>query len=61
MPSSPAHDGCHDRIYALEYGDSDSQFGTVNVVRQRIGAMTVAQEPTPPMPGELKRIVEGEV
>jgi hypothetical protein len=39
----------------------DRQFGTVNVVvRQRDGAMTVVQEPTPPTLGELERIVEGE-
>jgi len=57
-----AYDGRHHRIYALEYPDSDRQFGTVNVVvRQRDGAMTVAQEPIPPMPSEFKRIVEGEV
>ena len=51
--------GAHTRV---EFPDSDKQFGTVNViVRKHDGAMTVAQEPIPPMPDDLKRIVEGEV
>jgi len=51
--------GAHTRV---EYPDSDKQFGTVNViVRARNGEMTVAQEPLPPLPEDLKRIVEGEV
>ncbi len=51
--------GAHARV---EYPDSDQQFGTVNVVVRRDDErMTVRQEPIPPMPDELKRIVEGEV
>jgi len=50
--------GAHTRV---EHPDSDPRFGTQNVaVRKREGAMTVALEPIPPLPGELKRIVEGE-
>jgi succinate dehydrogenase / fumarate reductase flavoprotein subunit len=51
--------GAHTRV---EYPDSDKQFGTLNVVVRRQGdAMTVTREPIPPMPEELKRVVEGEV
>ena len=51
--------GAHTRV---EFPDSDKQLGTVNViVRKRDGAMTVVQEPIPPMPDDLKRIVEGDV
>jgi succinate dehydrogenase / fumarate reductase flavoprotein subunit len=51
--------GAHTRV---EYPDSDKHFGTVSViVRKRDGAMTVAQEPIPPMSEELRRVVEGEV
>jgi succinate dehydrogenase / fumarate reductase flavoprotein subunit len=51
--------GAHTRV---EYPDSDPRFGGVHVVvRRRNGEMTVAQESIPPMPAELKRIVEGEV
>jgi succinate dehydrogenase / fumarate reductase flavoprotein subunit len=51
--------GAHTRV---EFPDSDKQLGTVNViVRKRDGVMTVGQEPIPPMPDDLKRIVEGEV
>ena len=51
--------GAHTRV---EYPDSDKRLGTVNVVvRRRGAAMTVAQEPIPPMPDELKRVLDGEV
>jgi succinate dehydrogenase / fumarate reductase flavoprotein subunit len=51
--------GAHTRV---EYPDSDKHFGTLNVVVRRQGdAMTVTQEPIPPMPDELKRVLEGEV
>ena len=51
--------GAHTRV---EYADSDKRLGTVNVVvRRRGAAMTVAQEPIPPMPDELKRVLDGEV
>jgi succinate dehydrogenase / fumarate reductase flavoprotein subunit len=47
---------------AVEFPDSDKQFGTVDVVVRRDGErMTVVQEPIPPLPDELRRIVEGEV
>ncbi len=51
--------GGHTRV---EHPDSDARLGTVNVVVRRQGnTMAVAQEPLPPLPAELKRIVEGEV
>jgi succinate dehydrogenase / fumarate reductase flavoprotein subunit len=51
--------GAHTRV---EHPDSDPRFGSVNVIVRRDGdRMTVAQEPIPPMPDDLKRIVEGEV
>jgi succinate dehydrogenase / fumarate reductase flavoprotein subunit len=51
--------GAHTRV---EHPDSDPRFGTVNViVRKSRDGMTVTQEPIAPMPGDLKRIVEGEV
>jgi succinate dehydrogenase / fumarate reductase flavoprotein subunit len=51
--------GAHTRV---EFPESDKQFGTVNViVRKRDGAMTVVKEPIPPLPDDLKRVVEGEV
>jgi len=51
--------GAHTRV---EYPESDKQLGTVNVViRRRNGQMTVLQEGIPPLPDELKRIVEGGV
>src|SRR5437016_6844542 len=50
--------GAHTRV---EYPDSDKHFGTVSVVVRRQGdRMTVAQEPIPPLPDELRRVVEGE-
>src|SRR4029077_10068900 len=50
--------GAHTRV---DHPDSDKQFGTVNVVvRRRDGKMTVAQEPIPPVPDELRRVLEGE-
>src|ERR1700758_1408011 len=50
--------GAHTRV---EFPESDKQLGTVNViVRKRDGTMTVAQEPIPPMPETLKRIIDGE-
>jgi succinate dehydrogenase flavoprotein subunit len=51
--------GAHTRV---EYPDSDKQFGTVDVVVRRDGdRMRVVQETIPPIPDELRRIVEGEV
>jgi len=51
--------GAHTRV---EYPDSDRHLGTVNVAVRRQGElMTVAQEPLPEMPAELKRVLEGEV
>jgi len=51
--------GAHTRV---EYPDSDQHFGTVNVIVRRQGdRMTVVQEPIPPLPDELRRVVEGEV
>jgi len=51
--------GAHTRV---EHPDSDPGFGRVNVVvRRGADGMTVAQEPIPPMPEDLKRVVEGEV
>jgi succinate dehydrogenase / fumarate reductase flavoprotein subunit len=51
--------GAHTRV---EYPDSDQHFGSVNVVIRREGdRMTVRQEPIPPLPEELRRVVEGEV
>ncbi|TMB17595.1 MAG: fumarate reductase/succinate dehydrogenase flavoprotein subunit [Deltaproteobacteria bacterium] len=51
--------GAHTRV---EYPDSDTHFGTVNVIVRRQGKrMTVAQEPIPPLPEELRHVVEGEV
>jgi succinate dehydrogenase / fumarate reductase flavoprotein subunit len=50
--------GAHTRV---EHPDSDSHFGSVNVVvRRQSDMMTVTQEPLPPMPEELKRVLEGE-
>jgi len=50
--------GAHTRV---EYPDSDKHFGTVSVIVRRQGdRMTVAQEPIPPLPDELRRVVEGE-
>src|SRR5437870_1535425 len=50
--------GAHTRV---EYPDSDKHFGTVSVIARRQGdRMTVAQEPIPPLPDELRRVVEGE-
>src|SRR5437899_6562824 len=49
--------GAHTRV---EHPDSDKRFGTVNVVVRRQGdAMTVAEEPIVPVPGELRDILEG--
>ena len=51
--------GAHTRV---EYPDSDTHFGTVNVIVRRQGErMTVAQEPIPPLPEELRHVIEGEV
>ena len=51
--------GAHTRV---EYPESDKQLGTVDVVVRRDGdRMRVVQETIPPMPDELRRIVEGEV
>src|SRR6266446_6307073 len=51
--------GAHMRV---EYPDSDKHFGTVDVIVRRQGErMTVGQEPIPPLPDELRRVVEGEV
>src|SRR5437667_410997 len=50
--------GAHTRV---EYPDSDKHFGTVSVIVRRQGdRMTVAQEPIPPLPDELRRVGEGE-
>src|SRR5882724_12277702 len=50
--------GAHTRV---EYPDSDQHFGTVSVIVRRQGdRMTVVQEPIPPLPDELRRVVEGE-
>ena len=44
----------------VEYPDSDPQLGRVNVVVRREGdAMTVREEPIPPVPEELRQILEG--
>ena len=49
--------GAHTRV---EYPDSDPQLGRVNVVVRREGdAMTVREEPIPPVPEELRQILEG--
>ena len=49
--------GAHMRV---DYPDSEPAFATVNiVVRRRGDAMTVDQEPIPPLPDALRRIVEG--
>jgi len=51
--------GAHTRV---DYPDSEKSYATVNVVVRRGGdVMTVVREPIPPMPDELKAIVEGEV
>jgi succinate dehydrogenase / fumarate reductase, flavoprotein subunit len=51
--------GAHTRI---DFPDSDKHFGTVSVIVRRQGdRMTVAQEPLPPVPDDLKRVIEGEV
>src|SRR6266516_3181309 len=51
--------GAHMRV---EYPDSDKHFGTVDVIVRRQGErMTVVQGPIPPLPDELRRVVEGEV
>jgi succinate dehydrogenase / fumarate reductase flavoprotein subunit len=48
--------GAHTRV---EFPQSEKQFGTVGVVVRRQGdAMTVAQEPIVPLPGELQRILD---
>jgi succinate dehydrogenase / fumarate reductase flavoprotein subunit len=50
--------GAHTRV---EYPDSDKRFGTINVVvRRHDDRMTVVEEPIPPLPDGLKRVVEGE-
>src|SRR5213080_4798443 len=50
--------GAHMRV---EYPDSDKHFGTIDVIVRRQGErMTVVQEPIPPLPDELRRVVEGE-
>jgi succinate dehydrogenase / fumarate reductase flavoprotein subunit len=49
--------GAHTRI---EHPQLDPHFGSVNViVRRQNDRMTVAEEPLPQMPDELRRIVEG--
>jgi succinate dehydrogenase / fumarate reductase flavoprotein subunit len=49
--------GAHMRV---DYPDSEPALATVNVVVRRRGdAMTVDQEPIPPLPDALRRIVEG--
>jgi len=51
--------GAHTRV---EFPDSDKHFGTVDVIVRRQGdRMTVVQEPIPPLPDDLRRVVEGEV
>jgi succinate dehydrogenase / fumarate reductase flavoprotein subunit len=51
--------GAHTRV---DYPDTDPRFGRVNVIVRRQGdAMTVVEEPIPPLPAELERIVAGEV
>src|SRR5881628_1446094 len=51
--------GAHTRV---EYPDSDKHCGTIDVIVRRQGErMTVVQEPIPPLPDELRRVVEGEV
>src|SRR5204862_6180147 len=51
--------GAHTRV---DHPDSDTHFGTVNMIVRRQGErMTVAQEPIPPLPEELRHVVEGEV
>ncbi|MGE5060144.1 MAG: hypothetical protein ACM3N3_12975, partial [Betaproteobacteria bacterium] len=42
-----------------DYPNTDAKFAKVNVViRKRNGQMTLAQEPLPEMPGELKALLE---
>jgi len=51
--------GAHTRV---EFPDSSADLGRVNVVvRRRDGAMTVAQEAIPPLPDDLRRVLDGEV
>src|SRR5438128_1931133 len=51
--------GAHMRV---EHPDSDKHFGTIDVIVRRQGErMTVVQGPIPPLPDELRRVVEGEV
>jgi succinate dehydrogenase / fumarate reductase flavoprotein subunit len=51
--------GAHTRV---DFPDSDPQFGKRAVIVRRVGdAMTTVEEPIPPMPAELERIVAGEV
>jgi succinate dehydrogenase / fumarate reductase flavoprotein subunit len=48
--------GAHTRV---EYPQSEKHFGAVSVIVRRQGdAMTVAQEPIPPLPPELRRILD---
>jgi succinate dehydrogenase / fumarate reductase flavoprotein subunit len=50
--------GAHTRV---EHPDSDPRLGTLNVVVRRTGdRMTVTREPIPPMPEELRRLLEEE-
>ncbi|TMA38406.1 MAG: FAD-binding protein, partial [Deltaproteobacteria bacterium] len=49
--------GAHTRV---EYPDSDARLGGVNVVVRRQGdVMAVLEEPIPPVPEELRHILEG--
>ena len=49
--------GAHTRV---EHGETDPHFGSVNVVVRRAGdTMTVAPEPLPRMPADLKEILDG--
>jgi succinate dehydrogenase / fumarate reductase flavoprotein subunit len=51
--------GAHTRV---EHAETDPHFGSVNVVVRRAGdAMTVAREPLPQTPDELRRILDGAV
>jgi succinate dehydrogenase / fumarate reductase flavoprotein subunit len=41
-----------------DYPDTDSRFAAINLVtRQEEGAVTVTEAPLPPMPNELKELV----
>src|SRR5207237_2350409 len=43
-----------------DYPDKDAALGTINIIvrKERDGRMSVARTPIPPMPAELKAIIE---